>query len=76
MTIPKLFRPIYERAMTGKASPRDAIKAKCQECCGWEDVIERVGNCTIKRCPLWLYRPYQQDAGRAEAVSAATGDAA
>lgn len=56
---PPLRRVLALRAFDGKCSPRQAIKAKCQECVGYEDITERVGGCTSHRCPLWAYRPYQ-----------------
>lgn len=58
--IPIRYRTAWARAVTGSASPRQAIKAKCQDCCGWEEVIESVKNCAVKTCPVWYYRPYQE----------------
>jgi hypothetical protein len=52
-------RGIVARAFAGTASPRQAIKAKCLECVCYELPVENIGGCTITRCPLWLYRPYQ-----------------
>lgn len=64
--VPSKYRTLYLRAVEGKVSPRQAIKAKCQECCGWEDVTVRVGSCAARTCPLWPLRPYQdpQEAGQ------------
>lgn len=56
---PKLYRGAYAKALEGKASPRQAIKAKCYECCGFEEVKERISECSVRRCPLWAYRPYR-----------------
>ena len=47
------FRRVYE----GKASPRQAIKAKCLECCWLDEAAIR--ECTATACPLWRFRPYQ-----------------
>lgn len=58
-SIPSMFVETQARAMSG-ASQKDAIKAKCQECCGFEDVMVRVGECGCLKCPLWPYRPYQK----------------
>jgi hypothetical protein len=59
----KVIPPRYQRswlaAVSGEASPRRAIKAKCQECVGWEEVRSRVGTCNITACALWHHRPYQ-----------------
>lgn len=57
--IPGKFRGVYLAASDGNASPRQAIKAKCQECVGWEDVSERIGRCSAYSCSLWAYRPFQ-----------------
>ena len=40
-----------------KASPRQAIKAFCAECVGYDRTA--VTQCTAYACPLWRYRPYQ-----------------
>lgn len=48
---------LLERALRGEASPRQAIKAKCLECCG--NVRADVVGCTSYGCPLYAYRPYQ-----------------
>lgn len=45
------------RAFDGVASPRQAIKAKCLECCGFDR--KTVAGCTGYSCPLWAYRPFQ-----------------
>jgi hypothetical protein len=64
--VPSKYRPLYISAVEGTASPRQAIKAKCQECCGWEDVSTRIGGCTARACPLWPLRPYQETLGASE----------
>ena len=55
--MPSSYRPLYLKAVLGKASPRNAIKAQCLECIGWER--REVAACTAEACPLWAYRPYQ-----------------
>lgn len=40
-----------------KASPRQAIKAFCHECQGYDR--DGVAGCTAYACPLWRYRPSQ-----------------
>jgi len=57
--MPVLYRAAYLRAVSGKASPRSAIKAFCLECMGWQRI--EVGNCTATACPLFAYRPYQSE---------------
>jgi hypothetical protein len=57
--VPSKYRAFYAKALAGDLSPRQAIKAKCQACCGWEDLKSRVGGCTVRACPLWPLRPYQ-----------------
>lgn len=57
--VPELYKQLNARALAGECSPRQAIKAKYQECCGFERLVERVSACNVRRCPLWAYRPYQ-----------------
>jgi len=56
--IPKMYRGIYDRAVSSKnKSFKAAITAHCLECCGWQR--KEVEACTNKSCALWLLRPYQ-----------------
>lgn len=54
---PSSFLGTYERALEGSASPRNAIKAFCAECCGYDR--EAVRTCPATACPLWRYRPWR-----------------
>lgn len=56
---PPKYQGMRIKAHLGELSPRLAIKAKCEECVGYEDVREEVGNCKAMSCPIWTYRPYQ-----------------
>jgi hypothetical protein len=53
----KLYRMGLRKALDGEGSPREAIKAKCLDCCNWERA--EVASCTVVICPLWRWRPYQ-----------------
>lgn len=53
--IPKAYQATYRRAMGGKSY----LKAHCQMCVGWEDVVNGIRNCTDPACPLYAKRPYQ-----------------
>jgi hypothetical protein len=65
--IPKLYRGIYDKAITGK-SRKAAMHAFCLECCGWQ--IKEVYLCTSPQCPLFLYRPKSRASqGTPESVS-------
>ena len=55
--VPAASRPGYIRATTGKASPRQAIKAQCLQCMGYDRA--GIAACTGFTCPLWDYRPFQ-----------------
>lgn len=59
-TIPIDYRGLYQSVMQGKASPRQVIKARCQQCVAYEQVVERVRECRSYICPNWLMRPYQE----------------
>ena len=58
--IPVRFRRLYQLCMAKIASPRQAIKAKCASCMGYECVSERIQSCLVRDCPLLRYRPYQK----------------
>jgi hypothetical protein len=53
-------RGIVARAFAGKASPRQAIKARCLQCSNYQR--DEIKHCTVEGCALWTYRPYQDDA--------------
>ena len=57
-TAPETFRGILRAAMSGKCSPRAAIKAQCAECIGFDR--DAIRTCTAYACPLWNFRPYRQ----------------
>ena len=60
------YDKLLAKASKGTASFASAIKAKCVECVNEEQVKERVGGCTVRRCPLWAYRPFRPEGeGRA-----------
>ena len=56
--MPQQYRKLYDRVMSGKASPRQAIKMHCLEC--WGYVRTETQNCADYACPLRAYRPYQK----------------
>jgi len=58
--IPKLYQSGYERAISGRASPRQAIKAFCLECVDYDNAVEEIRLCTDGGCPLYAYRPYRE----------------
>lgn len=59
----ELYRPLMRRAFEGDCSPRQAIKAQCLICVGYDR--DSVTNCTGYSCPLWTFRPYQNSGGTA-----------
>jgi hypothetical protein len=59
----RLFRRVYSQPNSRK----QAMKAKCLECVGWEEPRERIRECMASACPLWAWRPYQRkESGRDE----------
>ena len=56
--VPAASRRLIAACWAKKAPPRQAIKAFCQECAGYER--RAVTGCTAYACPLWRYRPYQK----------------
>lgn len=56
--MPVKLRRSYVRAVRGEASAREAIKAQCSECMGYDR--DAVATCPAIACPLWRYRPWQR----------------
>lgn len=54
---PSSARKSLGRAFSGVASPRQAIKAACLTCTGFDR--SSIQKCTAWACPLWRYRPFQ-----------------
>ena len=59
---PLSYRAGYIRAAAGIASPRQAIRANCLYCLGWDR--NAVSECTSSHCPLWTYRFGSHGQGR------------
>lgn len=57
----QLYRTVMLKAYQGTASPRSAIKAQCLICVGYNR--DAITHCTGHSCPLWAYRPYQNEGG-------------
>jgi hypothetical protein len=57
---PTAARNTLREAFSGSASPRKAIKAFCLACVGYDR--QEIKSCTSWGCPLWKYRPFQEDA--------------
>jgi hypothetical protein len=56
-----LYRPLMRKAHAGDCSPRSAIKAQCLICVGYDRGA--ITTCTGYSCPLWAFRPYQNQGG-------------
>lgn len=54
---PDTIQGTLTRAFNGSASPRQAIKAMCLCCVGFDR--NSIKTCTGYSCPLWCYRPFQ-----------------
>jgi hypothetical protein len=65
-TVPSAYRSLYLKARSGEASPREVIKAACQQCVNYEDVKNMVGDCTATTCVRWQVRPYQNKSDQEE----------
>lgn len=57
-SVPPASRRLMAGCWAKKAPPRQAIKAFCGECVGYERLA--VTECTAYACPLHAYRPYQK----------------
>jgi hypothetical protein len=52
-----------EKAAKNPSSLRMAVNAKCYDCQGRDcdpGIRQRIGTCSVTRCPLWSVRPYQR----------------
>ena len=67
MTIPLLYASLMLHAAKGTLSPRQAIKAKCIDCCNFDRT--EATNCTVKSCPLYAYNPYRLKVAPADSDS-------
>ena len=54
---PTSFKKLFVAAWAGKCSPRQAIRAQCAECVGFDRLA--ITQCTCYACPLWAFRPFQ-----------------
>ena len=57
-TTPTSCKALFERAWAGKCSPREAIKAQCLECNGFDR--QAITDCLSPACSLWMFRPFQK----------------
>lgn len=55
--VPKLHQWSFVKALSGAATKREAIRAKCLDCSGYS--TKEVEECTVITCPLYEYRPYK-----------------
>jgi hypothetical protein len=56
---PQSVQKTLREAFSGAASPRKAIKAMCLTCLGFDR--QEIKNCSAHACPLWTYRPFQDE---------------
>lgn len=56
---PESVKNTLREAFSGSASPRKAIKAMCLTCVGYDR--KEVRDCSAFACPLWAYRPFQEE---------------
>ncbi len=52
---PPQLTGMYQKAIEGKLSPRQAIRLQCYHCMGWN--IAEAKRCQTRVCPLWQYSP-------------------
>lgn len=54
----KPFKHLVDRFISHPTS-KLAVKLKCIDCCGQENVPSRIRDCNIYSCSVWAFRPYQ-----------------
>lgn len=52
-----MYQGVVAKALEKRASPRQAIKARCLQCTNFQRL--EISACQVARCALWEYRPYQ-----------------
>lgn len=52
------YAAVTRKAYEGN-SKAAAVKAKCLDCSGWQR--KEITLCPVHTCPLWPYRPYQDE---------------
>jgi hypothetical protein len=57
-SVPARYTPLFLRAFEGN-SRTAAIKAHCLTCVGFTP--KEIRGCTVWRCPMHPYRPYQRE---------------
>ena len=60
-TVPEKSRKLMERAIEGRTSPRQCIKAKCLSCCNFDRA--QAAACNVQVCPLYEVNPYRKTNG-------------
>jgi len=56
-SVPLNYKILHAKAMAGKLTQRQAIRAQCLECVGW--VRDEVSRCSSPLCSLYRFRPFQ-----------------
>ena len=57
---PKRFRLRRIKSLLGIAGAAEERRAGCEDCVGWENVVQEIGSCTTRGCSRWMKRPYQK----------------
>jgi hypothetical protein len=55
--VPASARRLVQKAFEGACSPRQAIKANCLDCSGFDR--GEIRSCQVILCPLHAFRPFQ-----------------
>jgi hypothetical protein len=56
--IPRSYRRLCDKTLSGK-NLEAAVNAQCLECMNWQ--CSEVKDCESFSCPLWTYKPHQQN---------------
>ena len=57
-----------DKAKNNPNSLRMAVNAKCYDCCGGENWVNRTRYCSIFGCPLWPVRPHSKGISRQQCL--------
>jgi hypothetical protein len=70
--VPSSYRALYARCLLGEIRGKKQLKLKCLECSNWSR--EDVSLCTVKFCPLWPNRPFQDRKSKKRVAASAEVD--
>jgi hypothetical protein len=68
--VPRCYRQLYLKVVSGQGTRSQCIKAHCLECVGWDK--KEVAHCASTACGLYRFRPFKAPvSGTVQAMASA-----